>query len=130
MAEKYAHKNYPKMLWRRATAEEIKAAAATTTPEVNFSTKNKARIPTWRQKFNSPEEHGEIGKEWFENPNLEIEAVPISAEAAVEAAIAVKDAEIETLKRQLAAAQAAANQAAASAKAADDDEDKPKKKGK
>ena len=112
MAEKYVHKNYPKILWRKATADEIKAAAATTTPEINFSVKNETRTPTWRQKFNSPDEHEPIGTVWFENPNLKVETLPISAEEAVEKAIAAKDEEIETLKRQLVAAQAATNQAA------------------
>ena len=122
MAEKYVHKNYPKILWRKATADEIKAAAATTTPEINFSVKNETRTPTWRQKFNSPDEHEPIGTVWFENPNLKVETLPISAEEAVEKAIAAKDEEIETLKRQLAAAQIAAAEAA--------DKDKPNKKNK
>ena len=129
MAEKYTHQPYPKILFRLATADDEGSPDLTT---------NAAKQKIIAQKFNTPEDHDAdvIGKTWFENPNLKIEVPPVSVEDAVEAAIAAKDNEIETLKRQLAASQAdaqasakAAQSASKAAKDADDIPD-PRKKSK
>lgn len=52
------------------------------------------------KSFMNPDEHGEIGKEWFENPNLKIEEPPADPEEAAERAVESMQGEMAKLKAQ------------------------------